>query len=336
MEKNILFKINIIKVTLYFVFLLLGVSSMETAVAEPGSFKKPYYTLEISGKQTGVEIRINDIPVFNVDNTGFLTTEIPIGEYLTHNSNIIKVISFPLFNDDDIQEENYISGSTITVSLYVREDEEPTEKRVLLNSSTITPSNAYSTDKSDQIAISNTDKNTIFETEKNATILNLPPYGVYKKQVVVEWNFPDVSINTNNWYWENTQLIHNNQETYKSLMSQYQKVYDAFKNKNLSLIKEISKVRSKELSDAYYLGGIEEGFEYSSFGKFIDHKSAELYEELNTEDVTLQIVANGKMARIIDGSGIHPVVFVNYDTEQVYKPQFLWSLNNNNEWVLVR
>lgn len=309
---------------------------MSTAVAELNEYKKPYYTLEFTGEQLGLEIRINDIPAFNIDNTGFMTLEIPIDEYLTSDNNEVKVITFPRFDDNDKQNNDYINGSTLMLSIYVREDDEPTEKRILLNQTLITPSNAYTKGNMQGVAISKTDTNTRFTTEINSSILNFQPYGIYKKQVVTSWKIPCVTTKFPKWLWENSKTINNNNDTYNSLLNEYQYVYNAFKNKNVEEIKKISKYRSKELVSAYYLKNIDEGFEYSAFGKFINHPSAELYEELNTNNVTLQIVGNGKLARIIDGSGIHPVVFVNYETEQVYKPQFLWCKDKNNKWILIR
>jgi len=309
---------------------------MSTAIAELNEYKKPYYTLEFTGEQLGLEIRINDIPAFNVDNSGFMTLEIPINEYLIAKDNEIKVITFPRFDDNDEQNDNYISGNTLLLSIYVREDDEPSEKRVLLNQTLITPSNAYTKNSEEDIAVSKTDKNTRFTFEINSSTINLLPYGVYKKQVVTSWKIPGITTKFPKWLWENSVVINNNKDTYNSLLNEYMSVYNAFKNKNIDKIKKISEYRSKELAAAYYLNDVEEGFKYSSFGEFINHKTAELYEELNTNNVTLQIVGNGKLARIIDGSGIHPVVFVNYDTEQVYKPQFVWCKNKNNEWFLIR
>ena len=38
----------------------------------------------------------------------------------------------------------------------------------------------------------------------------------------------------------------------------------------------------------------------------------------------------------MDGGQNHPVVFMDKITEQLYQPQFIWYLNQNNEWVLIR
>ena len=314
---------------------------MSTALSSNNNFtdiKKPNFTIEFSAIKVGVEIRINDIPAFTLDNTGFMTLEIPIGEYIINGNNTISVITFPTFDDEDEQSNNYVEGSNIEVAVYVRESGTSKENRQLINKVLITPNNAYLKDKNNEAAIylENTKNNNPIKISKDDTVLNYPVYGNYKKQVVSTWTINNIQTTYPLWEWQKGKEIPNSDEIYQALVKSYTELHTAFKNKDLSLIKKISKSRSKELSLAYHLKDEEAGFEYSALGKDIDHPTIKLYEHVYLDDTKFDIFGNGKLARIMDGGQNHPVVFMDKITEQLYQPQFIWYLNQNNEWVLIR
>ncbi len=51
--------------------LITGIFIMNTASSSSNDFtnyKKPWFTIEFKAKPIGVDIRLNDIPVFNIDN----------------------------------------------------------------------------------------------------------------------------------------------------------------------------------------------------------------------------------------------------------------------------
>ncbi len=300
-------------------------------------YKKPYFSIEFTAKRLGVNIYLNDIPIFNIKNTGFMTLEVPVNEYIINGNNEIKAITFPLFNDDDEQNDEYIDGASIDIGLYIREDDAPTEKKQLISKVSITPNNAYLNSPTEQIAIfvDSKENSTPISTNKEATILNYPTYGNYKKQVVSKWNINNLKSSLPHWQWQDGELIKNNEDTYKSLLKAYKELHDAFSRKDLAMVKKISLPRSKEFSSAYYLTNTEAGFERSALGKDIDHPSIKLYEKLATDVSTLEVFASGKLARIIDGADIHPILFIDDDSGQFYQHQFKWQ-KNNNEWVLIR
>lgn len=311
--------------------------STTNAEIDISSYKKPYFTIEFSAIQLGFEIRLNDIPVINIDDSGFMTLEVPVNEYIINGVNEINVITFPPFNDNDEQADNYIDGAKIEAGLYIREDTENSENRKLLNKVSISPINAYTNNNpiaSFLFPLNTDNKEILFK--KDANILNYPGYGNFNMQVSSSWKTRNINSSLPRWSWQNGQTITDNKETYNDLLKHYQLLYNALKNKDIESVKKISEPRSKELSSAFYLNGPDAGFEYSALGKDINSNDISLYEKLYLDGTKLELLAHGKLARITTGDHTQPILYLNYDTEQLYQHQFKWYLNQDNKWILIR
>lgn len=323
-----------------YILIIIGALYMSTSLSSNNftNYKKPNFSIEFTAKRLGVEIRVNDIPAFVIENSGFMTLEIPVSEYIINGNNTITVVTHPLFDDNDEQEDDYIDGSSIEVGLYIREDDEPVKNRKIISKVLVTPNNSYSTSSKKPTAIfydNKSNNNSLISVIKDSDILNFPLYGTFKKQVATTWNI-DISSSFPRWQWQDGLSISNNESSYNSLVAAYTKIHEAFINKKIDLIKEISQQRSEELAIAYHLANADAGFEYSALGKYINHEKVKIYNQVFLDHTKFEIVGNGKLARIIDGGQIQPIVFVHDDTEQLYQAQFLWYLNKSNEWVLIR
>ena len=326
-----------------YLIILLGAFYMNTGFSANNDFsyyKKPYFTIEFSAKRLGVDIRLNDIPVFNIDNTGFMTLEFPVNQYIINGNNEIKAITFPLFNDDDEQDNNYIDDSSIEISLFIREDGQETNTRKLLSHIQITPSFAYKEDKKNNTA---TFINNVTESEKNSlkvkindNTLNYPLYGSFNKQVTTSWDIIDLKSSLPRWSWQDGSLITNDDISYKSLIDAYSQLHHAFIKNDLKKIKHISHERNNELAKAYYLENSDAGFEHSALGKHINHPTVKIHDTVYLDNTKFEIFGNGKLARIMNGADTHPIVFIDQETEQLYLPQFKWYRNSKNKWVLIR
>ena len=303
-------------------------------------YKKPWYTIYFKAAGVGIEIRLNDIPVINIENSGMMGLELPVNEYVINGVNELKVITFPIFDDNDDQADNHLNGAKISVGLYVREDGEPEAKRKLITEATITPLNAYSSsDIKSTITINNDSidaENTTFDIVKDARILDYPLYGNFKKQVVTSWKSPVLKTGFPEWQWQKGQVIPDTKETYNSLLKEYAKMHKIFETKDLEELKKLSTHRSHETAISMYLKSDEEGFEYAAIHKFMNHPVAELFDEVRTENSRLVIFANGRMATIQTGGGAEPVIYVDYEDEIIHQLKNKWYRNKNGEWVLIR
>jgi len=313
---------------------------MSNALSDINSNQKPYYTIYFKAVTLGTEIRVNDIPVFTVDNTNNMSLEIPVSSDIINGTNQITVITYPYFNDNDEQTDDYLDFSEITVGLYVREDGEPDTKRTLISEATIKPHNAYTDHDIGSTAAINPrsvdSNNADLKIKKDSSILTYPFYGTYKKQVVTTWNTTDIKTPFPQWEWQSGTQITDSQDTYESLLSEYKELFDAFQKKDLKQLKQLSIHRSSELATAYFLKDADAGFDYSAIGEYIDHPRAELYKELRTRNTKLMIFANGKLATIKNAAGSEPVLFVDYKDRQVHNMKSYWYKNKEGKWVIIR
>lgn len=321
--------------------LFIGALFMSNVLAHANNYTQPYYTIEFTAQRLGFEIRVNDIPIFDIDNSGFMTQEVPINEYIVNGTNNITVITFPFFDDDDEQSIEYIDGVTLEISLYVREDSNKNSgSRELVSQAFIKPQLACNEKSELEVAIlkkiPGSEQDLNITVTKNASTLNFPLYGVFNKQVLISWDVSELEVPFPLWAWHEGQVITDNKKSYKSLLEAYKKIHKAFLEKDLEKVKKINSQRSTELAISYYLGDKGNGFKYTAIGEYVDHPVAELYKQLYIEDTKLDILAKGKLARIMDGAGNHPVVFINDETGQIHSAQFMWYLNKNSEWILIR
>ena len=302
------------------------------------NFKKPYYTIYFTAVNLGVEIRLNDIPVYSEGNTHKMSLELPASEYIIDGINELKVITYTAFDDDGKLTDDYLDFSEITVGLYVREDGSPDSERVLISEATIYPSKAYQEEnKSIVLNPKSLDVDTASPSvQKDAKVLDYPLYGNYKKQVVSTWKTTPINSPFPRWEWQDGQTIPDNQETYDSLLKEYHKLFDAYKNKDLAALKAINQHRSHEMAISYHLENDDAGFEYTSVAKYLNHPDAELYKEVATQNSTLVVFADGKMATIQTSARTEPVVFVDYEDGIIHKIFNYWYKNKDGEWILIR
>jgi hypothetical protein len=324
-------------------FIFAGVICMSTAFGSGNDFtnyRKAWFTIEFEAQQMGLDIRVNDIPVFNIDDTGFMTLELPVNEYLINGDNEVSVTAHPLFDGDDEQMGSFVENTKVEVGLYIREEDENSEKRKLIDKVLIRPEIAYWESSNEPVARFigdiKSENHTSLQIVKDADVLSYPGYGVFNKQVTTTWKIKSLETTLPRWAWQDGQNLTNDEASYQSLLNAYRRLYNAFKDKDINEVKKIAQERSKELAVAYYLGDSDAGFEYSAVSKDINHPTIELYEKLALHNSKFELLGHGKLARIMNAAHTHPILFLDYENEQTYKHQFMWYKNKNNEWVLIR
>lgn len=323
-----------------FFLIVTGALFMSTSCSANNDFtdyKSPYFSMEFTAKRLGIEIRVNDVPVFYIENTGFMTLEVPVSQYILNGQNTITVITHPIFDDDDEQQDEYIDGASIDVGLYIREDDQASSERRLISKTTIIPGNSYidALEEATATFVYPLTKPE-YSIQKDAELLKYPLYGNLKKQVIVKWVIRNLASSFPRWQWQDGKDIIKSESSHQSLIKAYTILHNAFIEKDMGAIKKISSQRSSELKIAYHLIDDDAGFEHSALGKYVNHPTVKLYEKVFLEHTKFEVFGKGKLARIMDGAQTHPIVFIDDETEQLYQAQFKWYLNKNNEWILIR
>ena len=305
---NIFLQISIIIFTT-----LIGSTTMAQTI-----YKKPYYGIKLNLVDVGVDIRLNDIPIYFDEEKGQLSVDLPAPSSIINGDNELKIIAFLPYIDDENKMEKFSAGSEVNISLYIQEYDDPENKKEILSKISI-----KFNEKNEAILI-DTDKNPVKATFK----LNNNEKVIATRHISINSNFPK-------WQWESGQKILDNEENYNSLLKAYKEIYTSFKNNDTDKIFKLYANRAKEVTTAYYLSDISEGHNKISTGKDVSDSSLELYD-FWTEGMKLDVYADGKMARIINKDTTQPIIFVDREAGAIHTHKFGFYKNKENKWVMIR
>ena len=281
--------------------------------------KKLFYGVDIDLNSVGVDIRINDIPVYYDDEKGQLTIEVPAPDSIIDGENTLSIRTFLPYDGDDIVE-NYAEGAYVTATLFQQD---------------LSISNGIKL-KLATASINIKENNGIYNIEDIAT--------KQKKSEQIELesdkeSFVQVGTTVNSpfprWAWLDGKNIVNNSENQKALLKKYQVIHKALTNKDIKSLKELYSKRAIETSIAYHLADEKAGHVKLSVGVDMHDNELELYD-FQTEGMHLEILANGKLARIIDSDKDQPILYFNSSSQLIHLYKFMFYLNSENEWVMVR
>lgn len=134
------------------------------------------------------------------------------------------------------------------------------------------------------------------------------------------------------WCWQDGKKIEDNQQTYDSLLAVYQELYDAMKAKDTNVVKAFYSDRAEEIAIAY---GVEDGHKKLSTAKDMLDPELDLYA-FHTKGVFLDVIGNGKLARIKTDSNIQPIFFYDKKVRQLHLYKFAFYLDKNGKWIMIR
>lgn len=278
-----------------------------------------YYGVDIDLNNVGVDIRVNDIPVFFDDNKGQLVLEVPVPDSIIDGENVISVkASLPFDGNDYVKK--YAFGAYVSATLFK-------QNTTVKNAPKINITKVYIQLNND-MPVSTVEN--IITKEQSSPEINYDQYKntISKSTVKIISPFP-------RWNWQDGKVIDNDQQSYNSLLSAYKKIYDALKNKNIEQLKSFYSERASETAIAYHLSNEDAGQEKLSVGRDMADNSLELYEFHNL-GLELQILGNGKLARLADDIGAQPILYTQKDGAAVHLYKFMFYLNSSNKWILIR
>jgi len=278
------------------------------------------------------DIRLNDISIDFETNSGHSTVTYDVNPSIISGVNELKIIIFPFFEKEEpyTQTDEFHLEAEVKAALYVHERGNDKDKE-LLTQIHLLPRLGL-----DQIAGKSLDiegVGSVSIDRKNQPIVY--PEKEFKNQITATRKSISVQKNYPRWAWQDGQTIEDTKENFDSLLDSYKLLYEAFRSEDRKKLLALHAPRSKEYAKAYYLGGIEEGHEFMSTGKVLDHPRAELYEFLLHRS-KLDVFANGKMARIVNVANYHPVLFYEEETGLVHTMKFGFYKNQQGEWIMIR
>ncbi|KGJ94788.1 hypothetical protein [Colwellia psychrerythraea] len=305
-----------IKIILSLTFIILLMKGLTMANTNND---KLFYGVDIDLNGVGVDVRVNDIPVYFDDEKGQLTVEVPAPDSIVDGENILSIKTFLPYDGDSIVE-NYSEGAYVTATLF--------QQDLSLNNG-IKLKLATATVKLTEDHVSFNIENITTKQQKSEEIeLNKDKSHLIKVATTINSPFPQ-------WVWQDGKSIENNSQNFESLLKKYQTIHEALENKDLEKLKALYSKRAAETSIAYNLPDEEAGHLKLSVGVDMHDKELELYD-FQTEGMRLEILANGKLARVIDSDKDQPILYFNSSSQLIHLYKFMFYLNKQNEWVMVR
>jgi len=275
----------------------------------------PYYGVDIDLHNVGVDIRVNDIPVYFDDSKGQLTVEIPTPDSIVDGKNTLSINAFL-----PTKTTKYEEGAYVSVTLFQQDLAQENSKKIKLSTATLKLNDINAVAIIEDYVTNITDSPSINLNQDKSTSLSVSTF--------IDSPFP-------RWSWQDGQLIVDNQNNQDSLIEAYQVIHDALATKNLVNLKKLYSKRSKEISIAYNLPNEDAGHQKLSVGNDMYNEELEL-RDLFIKNMTIHILANGKLARISTSRNTQPIYYLQENPRLLHLYKFMFYLNDKGEWVMIR
>ena len=325
---------------LFFSRIIFSVVFMNNIQAATDTFeyKKRIYSVKISYVGTGAEFRINDIPFYIENFSGQVDTEIPVSDKIVQGINELSIIAFPSSDeeDDDSMEEWEYEDARVEATLFVREYDAQDDNRQMLTHIKLYPARKPEVAAIESMIIDGQETPLLDYKSKPRQF----PNAKYHKQIVISRNTLEIKTPFPRWEWQDGQIIEDTEENYKSLLEAYRKEYVIHQNQDFPALKESTKKLAETLMLVKYNNDIDKAYDSLNLEESWKSEEQELFEFIEGErsktlGLKLEIVANGKLARIIDDDSIQPIMYIVKKAKMMIKYKFLFYKNKQGEWIYV-
>lgn len=279
----------------------------------------PVFSIQYTISGTGVEIRLNDIPVISTDSKSTTISEKKVPESIIDGKNTIMIRTFPL----EEHGNKHNTDASVDATLVIHEKDTPVSKGQPLLHLRLNPANSEN-NLMDGSNAEYGEAPLVFSHSNTQSIAG--------RQVTIQSPFP-------RWAWQDGQIIENTAENYASLLEKHKEIWAVLEQENKEKIFSIYAPAAKEFATAYHYENIESGHRLMDTGNFFgkqDWQLGDITQVLETGEYHLLIHANGLMAKIIDKYHKSPIVYLNPESELLSFQKFGFYKNKNGEWVMIR
>ena len=309
--KSIKLKKNLLILTISILCILF----IKGYTMEKATNSTPYYGVDIDLHNVGVDIRVNDIPIYFDDSKGQLTVEIPAPDAIIDGKNTISINAFL-----PIKTTEYAAGAYVSITLFQQDVAQGNNEKINLSTATLKLDNINAIASIEDYV--NNQKNTPdvqLKQDKSAFL---------KVNTTISSPFP-------RWEWQDGQIIEDNLNNQDSLIKAYQIIHDALASKDIVKLKKQYSKRSNETAIAYNLADEDAGHRKLSVGDDMLNDDLEL-RDLHVKNMRLQVMANGKLARISTPRNTQPIYYLQENPRLLHLYKFMFYLNENDEWIMIR
>ncbi len=259
---------------------------------------KSKYSLQISTSAISYDLRVNDCPVFEYEIGTPLNCEFPINQWLLPGKNIIAVNlkAAPM-------KEFFLSGDYCRIAL---NETRTTDKGLVVNSLA-----AFGKEFKD------------YEEKQ------------YMRNLSLTHPF-DSSLAVPEWMWLKNPQIVDLPLSLKELTEELKKLHSLLAERNTEKLIRALDWRIRDFADAYGSDPEKEKQDtIDEFEEFFNDPGLQL-REFSTEGLSLKLFGNRKLARVDNPIKESPIYYSNPEEGiDIYIP-FIFCLNDEKKWVIIR
>ncbi len=299
---------NFISVNIFLLF-IAGITMVQ---AKETHF---FYGVDIDLHNVGVDIRVNDVPVYYDYTKGQLTVELPAPDRIIDGENELSINAFLPY-----KTEKYEEGAYVKATFFKQQTGDKTAEKLKLVAITLTIKNDLAIELTENFT-ENLERTKEINLSAEKTILS-------KISTTIDSPFP-------RWAWQDGKTITNSPETFDSLLETYKAIHLSLKSKNLEQLRNFYNARAKETAIAYYLDDEEAGYQKLSVGSDLHNEELKLID-IVTKHMELKIMGNGKLAQISNPLNGQPILYFQTNPRLYHLYKFMFYLNDNNKWIMIR
>ena len=297
----------------------------------------PYFQLHFSIYGCGYQLRINDVPVNqDFDGTG-VTATIPVSEWIKPGKNTLSIQLTPSANANELAKLD--QKCTAQAELKMK-DSNQKESFTITQINYESKANNFNIPSNGILLNSlNRDKLNNHYFSQNKIISNKPisikkiKSDDYGDGVIISQNI-ELNIPYPKWIWLNSDSIENTTQTKNNLLKEYQNIWSNIDQQNFQQLSDNLKIRRSELASAYNMD--EKKFSIINTLKDLKQSSEEKLVSIVPKYVTLDIFANGKLAKLSATGDDGPIIFFD-GTHNTGSHSFDFIFAKiHNKWVVVR
>ncbi|SMF15371.1 hypothetical protein SAMN02745866_01000 [Alteromonadaceae bacterium Bs31] len=275
-----------------------------------------FFGVDLDLLNVGVEVRVNDIPIYEDKKSGQLTVELPCPDSIINDINSLSVIAI-LPKIGKTYAEDYVPGAYVSAKLFRQENDGKKEYLTKF---------VLKLDADGVLSPVDTEVESIQKPMLERIENKAAKFTVYAK---IESPFPV-------WAWQSGLDIEANSENFDGLYLVYKEIHGALASNDQSSLKKLYSQRAKEIATAYNLNDEAAGHEKISTGKDAVNVDLQLLNLVSQSKLELQVFAGGKLARVASSTNVQPIGFIQKGTRIFHLHKYMFYKNEKNQWVMIR
>lgn len=278
-----------------------------------------YFTLKIGACFCRCDIRVNDIPVLVEDLSGSrVDIEMPLNLHVFTGENTVSFRLAPAQSSEQAPAVALDNGNVeCVVELVRRPYGRDTAERTVLASLSFRGGDV------DPFGGSSAEVPGVSPVQR---AYDPQSHAMAARAVSLVTQFPE-------WRWVKAPVIEAGQPVLRDLLAEHQRFWNALRAKDVADLRAQMSANAREVQAAYYLRDLDDAWRVIGIEELLRSPDAQL--KPMPADLSLDVFANGRLARLVTETGDSPIAFRERDTSlDAYLGA--WFCRSATGWVMIR